>query len=226
MKNVLIVEDDPVMLRGLKDNFSMEGYSVRTASDGERGLEMALGAPPDLLILDLMLPGLNGYEICRSLREDRCDVPTIMLTAKNEESDMLLGFGVGADDYLTKPFSIRELLARADALLRRSSSPEAGMSHAFGDFVLDTGAHSLTSTDGGQVALSPKEYDLLLYLVERSGRALSRDQIMNAVWGYGCMVTPRSIDRFINNLRKKIEPEPKRPRYLLTVREFGYKFER
>ena len=226
MKNVLIIEDDPVILRGLKDNFAMEGYAVMTASDGERGLDMALGAPPDLLILDLMLPGLNGYEICRSLKEDCCDIPTIMLTAKNEESDMLLGFGVGADDYLTKPFSIRELLARAEALLRRTASPEAGLGHAFGEFVLHTGAHSLTGADGEEVALSPKEYDLLLYLVERSGRALSRDQIMNAVWGYGCMVTPRSIDRFVNNLRKKIEPVPKRPRHLLTVREFGYKFER
>ena len=148
MKNVLIVEDDPVMLRGLVDNFSLEGYAVRTASDGERGLDMALEAQPDLLILDLMLPGLNGYEICRSLRQDGFNVPTIMLTAKNEESDKLLGFGVGADDYMTKPFSIRELLARSEALLRRTSSPETGKSFAFGDFVLDTGAHSLTDADG------------------------------------------------------------------------------
>ena len=167
MKNVLIVEDDPVILRGLKDNFAMEGYSVQTASDGERGLEMALASPPDLLVLDLMLPGLNGYEICRSLREDRCNVPTIMLTAKGEESDKLLGFGVGADDYLTKPFSIRELLARSEALLRRSGRAEAATSHSFGEFVLDTAAHALTGADGEEVALSPKEYDLLLYLVER-----------------------------------------------------------
>jgi len=224
-KNVLIVEDDPVILRGLKDNFAMEGYSVRTASDGEEGLEMALESRPDLLVLDLMLPGLNGYEVCRSLREDRCDVPTIMLTAKNEETDMLLGFGVGADDYMTKPFSIRELLARSEALLRRTAQPESGNGFAFGNFVLDTGAHSLTDAEGEEVPLSPKEYDLLLYLVERAGRALSRDQIMNAVWGYGCMVTTRSIDRFVNNLRKKIEPDLKRPQHLLTVREFGYKFE-
>ena len=144
MKNVLIVEDDPVILRGLKDNFAMEGYSVRTASDGERGLEMALESRPDLLVLDLMLPGLNGYEICRSLREDRCNVPTIMLTAKNEESDMLLGFGVGADDYLTKPFSIRELLARSEALLRRTSAPESGRCHAIGEFhrIICTVAHT------------------------------------------------------------------------------------
>ena len=171
MRNVLIIEDDPVLLRGLKDNYALEGYSVMTASDGMRGLELALGSSPDLLILDVMLPGLNGYEICRSLREEGCNVPTIMLTAKNEETDKLLGFGVGVDDYLTKPFSIRELLARSEALLRRSSEPESGTAHTFGEFVLDTGAHSLVDGKGEEVPLSPKEYDLLLYMVERTGRA-------------------------------------------------------
>ena len=226
--NVLIVEDDPTMLRGLEDNFRASGYSVQGASDGDRGLRFALAAVPDLMVLDVMLPGINGFEICRRMRESGHSVPTIMLTAKDEEADVLLGFGVGADDYLTKPFSVRELLARSEALLRRASPPsvdgEVGVLR-FGEWTLDRDARELTGDDGRVVPLSPKEYDLLVYLAERPGRALSREQIMNAVWGYGCLVTHRSIDRFVNALRKKIEKKPRRPRHILTVREFGYRFE-
>lgn len=213
------------MLRGLKDNFASKGYVVRSAGDGETGLEMVLSEEPDLLILDIMLPGLNGYEVCRELRREGVKVPTIMLTAKAEESDLLLGLGLGADDYMTKPFSIRELLARAEAVLRRVK-PEGEEERVleFGRWVLDTGARELSA--GGEVTdLSPKEYSLLEYFVRRPGRALSREQIMNAVWGYGAIVTFRSIDRFVTGLRKKIEADPKKPKHLVTVREFGYKFE-
>jgi DNA-binding response OmpR family regulator len=226
MTNVLIVDDDPVMLRGLKDNFVRRGYRVSTATDGIEALDAALENRPDLLILDLMLPHMNGYEICRNLRAESVETPTIMLTAKSEENDMLLGFGVGADDYVTKPFSIGELLARSEALLRRSGKMAAGGAIArFGQWELDRGARQLRRCgEADEVSLSPKEYALLEYLVEHPGRALSREQIMNSVWGYGCIVTHRSIDRFVTGLRKKIEAVPERPQHILTVREFGYRF--
>jgi DNA-binding response OmpR family regulator len=222
-ESVLIIEDDPVLLRGLKDNFEYEGYRVQTATDGETGLDLALRLRPDLLLLDLMLPKINGYEICRHLRSERCELPILMLTAKGQESDKVLGLKLGADDYVTKPFSIKELLARAEALLRRSR-PAAGAAPVFGDCRLDLAARTLTRARR-ETALSPKEFDLLAYFVANPGRALSRDTIMTNVWGYDSMVTPRSIDRFVNALRNKIEADPSSPRHLRTVREFGYKFE-
>jgi len=227
MHQVLIIEDDPALLRGLKDNFAHAGYIVQTADDGETGYELALKLKPDLLILDIMLPGINGYEICRSLRREGVGVPIIMLTAKAEETDLVLGLGLGADDYMTKPFGIRELLARADALLRRTTTEGGGGSEiTFGHFRLDSRAHQLIDTESDtEIELSPREYDLLLFFANNPGRALSRDQIMNAVWGYGSMVTPRSIDRFVTGLRKKIEPDPKHPSHIHTVRELGYKFD-
>jgi DNA-binding response OmpR family regulator len=227
-RTVLIIEDDPVMLRGLKDNFSREGYVVHAAADGNRGLDMALRNAADLIVLDIMLPGVNGYEICRSLRKEGIDTPTIMLTAKSEESDVLLGLGLGADDYVTKPFSIRELIARAEAVLRRRAQEggAAGAVVRFARFTLDREARELRNDGavGAVVALSPKEYDLLEYLAVNPGKALSRETILNAVWGYDGMVTGRSVDRFVTNLRKKIEAEPREPRHILTVRGFGYKF--
>ena len=223
METILIIEDNPVMLRGLKDNFEFEGYTVKTATDGDSGLKEALRVQPDLIILDLMLPKVNGYEICRFLREEKQDMPIIMLTAKSLESDKVLGLKLGADDYVTKPFSIKELLARAEAFLRRrrQSAPDL---REFGDCLLDANSRTLTCK-GQEVPLSPKEFELLAYFVNNAGRALSRDTIMTNVWGYDCMVTPRSIDRFVNALRNKIEPDPANPRHIKTVREFGYKFE-
>lgn len=223
MERVLIIEDDPVMLRGLKDNFEFEGYTVKTASDGDLGLKEALRFQPELIILDLMLPKVNGYEICRFLREEKLEMPIIMLTAKGQEADKVLGLKLGADDYVTKPFSIKELLARAEAFLRRRRK-DAGSVHEFGQCRLDSGARTLTRA-GAEVPLSPKEFELLAYLVANAGRALSREMIMNSVWGYDCAVTPRSIDRFVNALRNKIEPDPADPHHIKTVREFGYKFE-
>ncbi len=223
METVLIIEDDAAMLRGLKDNFEFKGYHVLTASDGEEGLNAALNSRPDLIILDIMLPKINGYEICRLLRQEELEMPVIMLTAKGEESDIVLGLNLGADDYVTKPFSIKEFLARADALLRRSRQVEKD-TYEFGDLVLDIRARKL-SKNGKEVKLSPKEMKLLEFFARKQGRALTRDEILNRVWGYDCFSGPRSVDRFVTTLRNKIEPDPHNPTLIHTIREIGYKFE-
>ena len=223
METILIVEDDPTMLRGLKDNFEFKGYRVVTAADGEDGLNAALNEKPDLIILDIMLPKINGYEVCRLIRKEQLDMPIIMLTAKGEESDIILGLNLGADDYVTKPFSIKELLARAAAFLRRSKQAEQDV-YEFGDFRLDIPSRKLTCK-GDEIKLSPKEFKLLELFLKKPGRALTRDDILNAVWGYDCYVGPRSIDRFVTTLRNKIEPDPHNPIYIHTIREIGYKFE-
>lgn len=220
---VLIIEDDPTMLRGLKDNFEFDGYRVVTATDGDTGIKEALRVMPDLIILDVMLPKANGYEICRFLREEKLEMPILMLTAKGQESDIVLGLKLGADDYVTKPFSVKELLARAQALLRRQRRTDDEVC-SFGDCRLDVQARCLLR-GGAEVTLSPKEFELLRFFTSRPGQALSRDLIMTTVWGYDAAVTPRSIDRFVNALRNKIESDPTAPRFLKTVREFGYKFD-
>ncbi|MGA3284068.1 MAG: response regulator transcription factor [Verrucomicrobiota bacterium] len=223
METVLIIEDDPTMLIGLRDNFEFKGYKVLTAADGEKGLKAALNSKPDLIILDIMLPKINGYEICRLIREEKLAMPIIMLTAKGEESDIVLGLNLGADDYVTKPFSIKELLARAAAFLRRAKK-EVQDAYEFGSFRLDISARRLTRKNK-EIELSPKEFNLLEYLVKKPGRALTRDEILNAVWGYDCVVTSRSIDRFVTTLRNKIEPDPARPIFIHTIRQIGYRFE-
>jgi DNA-binding response OmpR family regulator len=223
METILIVEDDATMLRGLKDNFEFKGYRVLTAADGEDGLEAALGQKPDLIILDIMLPKINGYEVCRLIRAEGLEMPIIMLTAKGEESDIVLGLNLGADDYVTKPFSIKELLARTAAFLRRSKQTDED-TYEFADYRLDIPARKLTRA-GNEVKLSPKEFKLLELFLKKCGRALTRDDILNAVWGYDCYVGPRSIDRFVTTLRNKIEPDPHNPTFIHTIREIGYKFE-
>jgi DNA-binding response OmpR family regulator len=223
METILIVEDDLTMLRGLKDNFEFKGYRVLTAANGEEGLNLALNEKPDLILLDIMLPKINGYEVCRLIRKENLTMPIIMLTAKGEESDIVLGLNLGADDYVTKPFSIKELLARAAAFLRRSKQTEQDV-YEFADYQLDIPARKLTQ-HGNEVKLSPKEFRLLEYFLKRQGRALTRDEILNAVWGYDCYVGSRSIDRFITTLRNKIEPDPHDPTFIHTIREIGYKFE-
>ncbi len=211
------------MLRGLKDNFEYTGYRVVTAADGEAGLTAALEVKPDLIILDIMLPKINGYEVCRLVRKERLSMPIVMLTAKGEESDIVLGLNLGADDYVTKPFSIKELLARAGAMLRRARQGEPE-SYEFGDMRLDIGARELKRA-GRAVKLSPKEFGLLELFLRKWGRALTRDEILNAVWGYDSFAGPRSIDRFVTTLRGKIEPDPHNPTFIHTVREIGYKFD-
>jgi len=223
METVLIIEDDPTLLIGLRDNFEFKGYKVLTAADGEKGLNTALNARPDLIVLDIMLPKINGYEICRLIREQKFTTPIIMLTAKGEESDIVLGLNLGADDYVTKPFSINELLARAAAFLRRSRK-EAQDVYEFGGLRLDLSARRLTRKNR-EIELSPKEFSLLEFFVKRPGRALTRDEIMNSVWGYDSVVTSRSIDRFVTTLRNKIEADPGRPLFIHTIRQIGYRFE-
>ena len=222
-ETILIIEDEATMLRGLKDNFEFEGYCVRTASDGEKGLEAALSVKPDLIVLDIMLPKINGYEVCRLIRAEGLEMPIIMLTAKGQESDIVLGLNLGADDYMTKPFSIKELLARASALLRRRRRGEPQV-HQFGDCELDIPSRKLLRK-GAEVPMTPKEFELLELFLRRPGRALTRTEILKSVWGYDVFVTSRSVDRCVNTLRKKIERDPARPRFIRTIRQIGYRFE-
>jgi len=223
METILIVEDDPAMLRGLKDNFEFKGYHVLTAADGEEGLNTALNKKPDLIILDIMLPKINGYEICRLIRKENLDMPIIMLTAKGEESDIILGLNLGADDYVTKPFSVKELLARVAAFLRRRKQAKQDV-YEFADFKLDIPARKLMRK-GKEIKLSPKEFSLLELFVRMPGRALTRDEILNKVWGYDSFTGQRGIDRFVTTLRDKIEANPHSPAFIHTIREIGYKFE-
>ncbi len=220
---ILIVEDEPAMLRGLKDTFAAKGCEVLAAADGEAGLGLALSRQPDLILLDIMLPKVNGYEICRAVRERGLDMPIIMLTAKGQEEDIVLGLNLGADDYVTKPFKVRELVARANAFLRRRKSGQETVCR-FGEFELSLAAHKLFRA-GQEVDLTAKEFSLLAYFASRPGRALTRDDILNAVWGNSVIVTPRSIDRCVTTLRAKIEPDPHNPRYIHTIRDIGYRFE-
>ncbi len=223
MTRILIIEDDPTLLRGLKDNFTSHGYHVETAADGQAGLDQALGGQHDLILLDIMLPKVNGYEICRAVRESGKDVPIIMLTAKGQEEDIILGLNLGADDYVTKPFRIRELLARAKAFLRRHQTA-AVESWKFGALELDAKAHKLFR-NGREVELTAKEFRLLEYFLCRQGKALARNDILDAVWGNSVMVTERSVDRCVTTLRAKVEEDPRHPRFIHTIREIGYRFE-
>jgi len=221
--SVLIIEDDPTLLRGLKDNFQAQDYQVQTACDGREGLAVALSSPPDLILLDIMLPRMNGYEICRAVRARRLEMPIIMLTAKGQEEDVVRGLELGADDYVTKPFSIRELLARARAFLRRRQTASDTLFH-FGDCKLDLSAHKLFR-NGREVVLTAKEFRLLEFFVNRPGRALTRDQILDGVWGNDIIVNDRSVDRCVTTLRAKIESDPGHPMCIQTIRDIGYRFE-
>src|SRR5258705_8844553 len=220
--SVLIIEDDPALLRGLKDNFEAQNYRVHLARDGREGLSAALASPPDLMLLDIMLPRINGYEICRAIRAKGLEMPIIMLTAKGQEEDIVRGLELGADDYVTKPFSIRELLARAKAFLRRRQLTPGII--AFGDCKLDVTAHKLFR-NGREVVLTTKEFRLLAFFLNRPGRALTRDQILDAVWGDDIMVNDRSVDRCVTTLRAKIEIDPHHPICIQTNHDIGYRFE-
>jgi len=223
VSQVLILEDDPTLLRGLRDNFEAHGFHTRTATDGRQGLASAITDPPDLVILDIMLPGINGYEVCRTIRDRGMDMPIIMLTAKGQEEDIVRGLELGADDYVTKPFSIRELLARCRAFLRRRNTVLPDV-YRFGDCQLDFASHRLLR-GGVEVPLTTKEFRLLEYFVKRLGRALTRGDILDAVWGRSVIVTARSVDRCVTTLRAKIEPDPRRPTYIQTIRDVGYRFD-
>jgi len=220
---VLIIEDDATLLRGLVDNFHAQGYHVTSARDGQQGLDVAMKDPPDLIVLDIMLPKLNGYEVCRMIRKHELAMPIVMLTAKGQEEDIIRGLELGADDYVTKPFSIRELLARVKAFLRRGDAKPTEL-YCFGDCQLNLPSHKLFR-DGVEAPLTTKEFRLLEYFVRRPGRALTRNDILDAVWGHSVIVGARSVDRCVTTLRAKIEPNPQRPTFIHTIRDIGYRFE-
>jgi DNA-binding response OmpR family regulator len=219
---VLLIEDEPALVRGVSDLLAAHGLDVRVATDGQTGLDAALAADADVVLLDLMLPRVNGYEICRAIRRHGLDVPVLMLTAKGQEEDVVLGLNVGADDYLTKPFRPAELLARLRALLRRRRA--AAPVCRFGDCEIDLVARRVRR-HGRELTLTAKEYALLAFFANHPGRALPRDVILDAVWGTSVFVTPRSIDRCVTTLRAKIEPNPREPLHIQTVRDVGYRFE-
>jgi DNA-binding response OmpR family regulator len=220
---ILIIEDDSTLLRGLKDNFESRGFTVRTAADGKAGLEAATAEPCDLVILDIMLPKLNGYELCRLIRTQGLEMPIIMLTAKGQEEDIVRGLELGADDYVTKPFGIRELLARVHAFLRRRQEPTRDRMQ-FADCELDFASHRLFR-NGVEVPLTAKEFRLLAHFLKRPSRAITRKEILDAVWGRSVIVTARSVDRCVTTLRAKIEADPRHPLYIQTIRDIGYRFE-
>lgn len=221
-QRVLIVEDDATLLRGLTDNFSAAGYEIQTATDGEAGIAQVLAEPPDLLVLDIMLPRMNGYDLCRRVRQAKLEFPILMLTAKGQEEDIVRGLELGADDYMTKPFGIRELLARVKSLLRRQGS-ELQDCIKFGDFEFDRITH-LLKRDGREIPLTSKEYGMLEFFASRPNRALTRNDIMNHVWGRSIVVSGRSVDRCVATLRGKIESTPSEPQFIHTIRDVGYRF--
>ena len=220
---ILVVEDDLAIAFGLQKNLQFEGYEVVVATDGEAGLSRAIDARPDLMILDIMLPKVNGFEICQALRKQGIDIPIIFLTAKGQESDKILGLDLGGDDYMTKPFSVRELLARVKTILRRVKGDEPELV-AFGDVEVNFKAQTV-KLRGQDVSLTSKEFELLRFLMRSEGKVLPRDSILNKVWGYDYYGTARTIDNFINRLRQKIEDDVDNPRHILTVRGVGYKFQ-
>lgn len=226
-RSVLIVEDDKAMSVALCDGLASEGFKVVCAANGEDGLSLAIERKPDLVILDVMLPRLNGLDVCRRLRAAGHDVPIIMLTARGQEADRVLGLKLGADDYVTKPFSFLELVARVEAVLRRR--PAKGQASTdmeaceFGDVRIDFRRHEATK-NGRQIVLSAREFLLLAYLVANRGAVVTREQLLDAVWGYDNMPFTRTVDTHVAKLRKKIEDDPANPRYLITFHRVGYKF--
>jgi len=222
-KAILVIEDDAAILRGLQDNLLFEGYRVLTAADGESGLRAALENDVDLVVLDIMLPGKNGYDICRTLKQTKPELPVVMLTARGQEIDIISGLDLGADDYITKPFSVPQLLARIRAILRRYCKSRELARYAFGDVLLDFGKCEAQAA-GQSVHLSAREFAIMKYLIGRAGEVVHRHDLLDEVWGYENFPTTRTVDTYISELRKKLEPDPAHPRHLLSFRSIGYKF--
>jgi DNA-binding response OmpR family regulator len=223
-ERVLLIEDDPSIVAGLELNLSLEGYEVLTAGDGESGYRLALDKAPDLIVLDIMLPGMNGLEVLRRLREVDADVPVLILTARGDEADKVLGLTLGADDYISKPFNLGELRARINASLRRQRLRDSGQSVLeFGDVRVDLDRHQVRR-NGKDIPMTAREFALLAYFLRNPERALTRDTLLGEVWQTDYL-SQRTIDNFIGRLRAKFEPDPDRPRYFLTVRGVGYRFE-
>ena len=224
MRKVLIVEDDQAMAVALRDGFTYEGYAVQVARDGATGLQLARERGHDLVILDVMLPRMSGLDVCRQLRSAGNDTPVIMLTARGQEIDKVLGLKTGADDYVTKPFSFLELMARVEAVLRRASKPaEAVEGVRFGD--VEINFKTFEASKGGRpVELSPREFKMMKYFAEHRGEVVTRDQLLDHVWGYEGLPLTRTVDMHIAKLRQKIEDTPSDPRHIITVHRVGYKF--
>ncbi len=224
MTKILIVEDEPNMVAGLRDNFEFEGYQVISAYDGAEGLERALSDSPDLVVLDVMMPKMSGLDVCKQLKAKRPSLPIIMLTARGQEVDKVVGLELGADDYVTKPFSIRELTARIKAVLRRARTvPHEKDRHAFADVEVDIKSCQVLRK-GKPVEFSAKEFELLKYFVCHSGETLTRDHLLEHVWGYDHYPTTRTVDAHLVRLRQKLEANPEEPKFFLTVHGVGYKF--
>ena len=227
---VLVIEDTPDRAYGLRNSLEIAGYAVAVAEDGVSGVEQARELDPDLIVLDLMLPGMDGYRVLRTLRDEGRAVPVLILTARGEEADKVLGFRLGADDYVTKPFGVLELLARIEALIRRTrnwrgaAAAPTPVIERFGDVEVDIGARTVRR-QGERVELTPKEFDLLIALLRRQGRVTSRNELLRAVWGYSASVVSRTVDTHVAELRRKLEPDAAEPRHILTVWKVGYKFQ-
>ncbi|HVT58583.1 MAG TPA: response regulator transcription factor [Thermoanaerobaculia bacterium] len=227
MSRVLVIEDNADLALGLRNNLEIEGYMVDVAADGQLGLAQVRETKPDLVILDLMLPGLDGFRVLRAIRDDRLDLPILILTARGEESDKVRGLRLGADDYVTKPFGLLELLARVEALLRRTAARNGSPGEElirFGDVEIRSGSRAVTKR-GRNVELSPKEFDLLIALWRRHGAVVSRLELLRNVWAYSDATVTRTVDTHVGELRRKLEDDPAMPRHILTVRKMGYRLE-
>jgi len=231
-KRILVIEDNPDLAYGLRNNLEIEGYEVEVAKDGTRGLSRARAMPnPDLVVLDLMLPGMDGFRVLRALREEGHGMPVLILTARGEEADKVRGLRLGADDYVTKPFGVLELLARIEALLRRVLAPKKNGGpppppfEKFGEIEILTPSRTVLR-EGAAVSLTPKEYDLLLALIRRDGACITRTELLTEVWGYSAEVMSRTVDTHVAELRRKLERDPANPRHILTVRKTGYRLAR
>jgi DNA-binding response OmpR family regulator len=222
MSRILLVEDEPAMQAGLRENLEIEGYEVDVAGDGREGLEKLTAGSYDLAVLDVMLPRMSGFDILKSARQQGIQTPAIMLTAKGEELDKVLGLELGADDYITKPFSLREFLARVKAVLRRATSGPLTARAKIGPLDVDFTSYSATR-DGAPIDLTAKEFDILKFLWDRRNQNVTRDQLLTDVWGYDEPLSTRTVDNFILRLRQKMEDDPAHPRIILTIHGIGYK---
>jgi DNA-binding response OmpR family regulator len=223
MPRVLIVDDEPSIVLAVRDELVFEGYDVQSAADGPGGLQKAREWKPDVMLLDLMLPGINGFEVCRQLRATMPEMWIIMLTIRGQEVDRVMGLELGADDYVTKPFSLRELVARIKVGLRRQQLRQ-NAPRSFGDIEIDLRAHRVLK-NGVEVVLTPKEFGILALLVERASQVVTRNEFCDRIWGADVFVTPRVVDTHIASLRKKLESDPNRPKYIHSLRGVGYKLD-
>jgi DNA-binding response OmpR family regulator len=226
MKSILLIEDDPAILNGLKEAFEVENYKISTASDGEKGYQAAKKENFDLILLDLMLPFKDGFEICRDLRKDGIATPIIMLTSKKEEIDKVVGLEIGADDYMTKPFSLKELLARMKAVIRRSQTPLIDPEEISFDNIHLNFKKLEASKNGQSIKLSATEFKIIKYFIQHEGEVVTRIQFLDDVWGYDAFPTTRTVDNYILSIRKKLEDDPAAPLHFITVHSAGYKFQK